>query len=64
MPLKVTLKINSQLEEPFMYEEITKALFLMWPTKALGPVGLYAIFFQKHWANSAKWRGYDLSTHP
>lgn len=41
--------MNTQLEEPFTPEDITRALSEMGLTKAPGPDGLLAAFFQKHW---------------
>lgn len=49
MPLKVTPAMNSHLEDPFTAEDVTDALAQMCPTKAPGPDGLPAVFFQKHW---------------
>ena len=41
--------MNSHLKEPFTPEDITTALSEICPTKAPGPDGLLAAFFQKHW---------------
>ncbi|KAL5539433.1 hypothetical protein UlMin_045908 [Ulmus minor] len=46
---KVTTDMNNQLLRPFTSEDIKKALMDMNPTKAPGPDGLPAIFFQKFW---------------
>lgn len=49
LPTKVTLEMNAYLDEPFTPKDIAEALNQMYPTKAPGPNGLLAAFYQKHW---------------
>lgn len=41
--------MNAQLDQPYTKADVTEALNQMHPTKAPGPDGLIAAFFQKHW---------------
>jgi hypothetical protein len=46
---KVTSEMNDQLMKPIGADEVKIALFQMFPTKAPGPDGFPAHFFQTHW---------------
>jgi hypothetical protein len=49
VPIKVTEAMNNSLVAPFRENEVKEALFQMFPTKAPGPDGFPAHFFQRHW---------------
>jgi hypothetical protein len=49
VPIKVTPAMNDGLLKPFEEKEVKEALFQMFLTKAPGPDGFPAHFFQWHW---------------
>ena len=48
VPSKVTPEMNAILCAPYTREEVKVALFQMFPTKAPGPDGFPAHFYQRH----------------
>jgi hypothetical protein len=49
IPCKVSAEMNADLTKAYTDEEIRTALFQMGPTKAPGPDGFPALFYQTHW---------------
>ena len=45
----VTLEMNQSLLQPYIVEEVQRALFQMHPSKSLGPNGMSPFFFQNFW---------------
>nr|XP_023891716.1 uncharacterized protein LOC112003738 [Quercus suber] len=50
IPTKVTEDMNESLSRDLTREEVATALKLIHPTKAPGPDGMSAIFYQKYWS--------------
>ena len=50
IPIRVTEEMNENLNKSFTREEVAIALKQIHPTKAPGPNGMSAIFYQKYWS--------------
>ena len=49
VPHKMTDEMLEVLSKPYSREEVKAALFQIGPTKAPGPNGMNALFYQKFW---------------
>ena len=49
VPRKIMPEMSATLCSPYTNEEVKVALFQMFPTKAPGPDGFPAHFYQRHW---------------
>jgi hypothetical protein len=49
VPARVNAEMRTMLDAPFDVTDVKRALFEMFPTKAPGPDGFLAHFFQCHW---------------
>jgi hypothetical protein len=49
VPVRVTPLMNDSLMKPFTAKEVRDAVFMMGASKAPGPDGLTAGFYQHHW---------------
>jgi len=49
VPRKVTAEMNERLTRPFSADEVERALYMMKGSKAPGPDGFTAGFYQLHW---------------
>ena len=48
-PQRMTIDMKEELSRPCSVEEVKAALFQMGPTKASGPDGMNALFYQMFW---------------
>jgi hypothetical protein len=49
VPARVSAEMRTMLDAPFDVAEVKRALFEKFPTKAPGPEGFLAHFFERHW---------------